>query len=538
VPAIDFPNSPSVNDLHTVGNRVWKWNGTSWDAVRNSVPYETGATGPTGSTGAVGQTGSTGPTGPTGPTGNTGITGPTGEATLTRYRYTAVGGETGVSGADDNSATLSYTVGKEQVFYNGVLLVRGQDYTASNGTSITSLAALTANDIIEVLALGSFNIADGILATLVDAKGDLLVGSAADTVIRFPAGTNGYFLKANSGATGGLEWATVPGALAQVDEPTSPADGQLWVDTDGNAPLQQLVRWSKATSAGTTSLTGLDDSSVTLAYTAGYEQVYVNGVLLARGSDYTATNGTTVTLSSATVAGDIVEILAVTAMGVADTYTQTQADSRYIAKSLTTTTGDIIYASGANTPARLGIGSSGQVLGVSGGVPAWTTPSAGGMTLLSTTTLSGASTLISGINQTYTNLIVVAHSMTNATANGNFWIEINTLTSGQGNRLIGFTSQNTTSITDAPKQNNSLLSAHTFDRTSNENVAYLNIQNYSSSTFRKPTQYSVTYQGPSGNQSAEAFLGSNMNVDAITDISFRNTGGNWSTGTVLLYGVK
>lgn len=43
----------------------------------------------------------------------------------------------------------------------------------------------------------------------------------------------------------------------------------------------------------------------------------------------------------------------------------------YIGKDVITTTGDIIYASAANTPARLGIGSSGEVLSVSGGVPVW-----------------------------------------------------------------------------------------------------------------------------------------------------------------------
>ena len=49
-----------------------------------------------------------------------------------------------------------------------------------------------------------------------------------------------------------------------------------------------------------------------------------------------------------------------------------------IANSLLSTTGDIIYASGANTPARLGIGTSGQTLSVSaGGIVEWTTPSAG-----------------------------------------------------------------------------------------------------------------------------------------------------------------
>ena len=55
---------------------------------------------------------------------------------------------------------------------------------------------------------------------------------------------------------------------------------------------------------------------------------------------------------------------------------QTQLDAK-IAKTLTTTTGDIIYASGANTPARLGIGTTGQVLNVSGGVPAWATIASG-----------------------------------------------------------------------------------------------------------------------------------------------------------------
>jgi hypothetical protein len=43
-----------------------------------------------------------------------------------------------------------------------------------------------------------------------------------------------------------------------------------------------------------------------------------------------------------------------------------------------TTTGDTIYSSSGSTPARLGIGSTGQVLTVSGGVPTWATPSAGG----------------------------------------------------------------------------------------------------------------------------------------------------------------
>lgn len=54
--AIDFPNSPSVNQTFTVGERTWKWTGTSWDVVATTVV--TGATGATGPGVAAG--GSTG----------------------------------------------------------------------------------------------------------------------------------------------------------------------------------------------------------------------------------------------------------------------------------------------------------------------------------------------------------------------------------------------------------------------------------------------------------------------------------------------
>jgi hypothetical protein len=89
-------------------------------------------------------------------------------AEIYRYKYVASGGETSVSGADANGATLSYLVGKEQVYLNGVLLVRTSDYTASNGTSITSLAALTAGDILEIITFTSFEVANAVTQTNFD----------------------------------------------------------------------------------------------------------------------------------------------------------------------------------------------------------------------------------------------------------------------------------------------------------------------------------------------------------------------------------
>ena len=81
-----------------------------------------------------------------------------------------------------------------------------------------------------------------------------------------------------------------------------------------------------------------------------------------------------------------------------------------IPKTLTTTTGDVIYASAANTPARLGIGSTSQVLTVTGGVPVWATPAGGGGKVLqvvqgttSTVVYSGSTTYVdTGLTATIT----------------------------------------------------------------------------------------------------------------------------------------
>ncbi len=128
-------------------------------------------------------------------------------AAIFRYRYTATGGETSKSGPDDNGVTLSYLPGKEQVYLNGVLLVRDTDYSASNGTSITSLAALTAGDILEIITFTAFDLATAIPNTIVDAKGDLLAGTAADTVGKLTVGTNGTVLMADSSTATGLKWS-------------------------------------------------------------------------------------------------------------------------------------------------------------------------------------------------------------------------------------------------------------------------------------------------------------------------------------------
>jgi hypothetical protein len=129
-------------------------------------------------------------------------------AAIYRYKFIAAGGETSVSGADASSQTLSYLAGYEQVYLNGVLLVRGTDYTATNGTSITALSALVVNDVLEVITFTALSVVTDIPQSIVDAKGDLVVGTAADTVGRLAVGTNGQYLSADSTAGTGLAWVT------------------------------------------------------------------------------------------------------------------------------------------------------------------------------------------------------------------------------------------------------------------------------------------------------------------------------------------
>ena len=136
-------------------------------------------------------------------------------AAIFRFRYTAAGGETSESGPDDNGVTLSYLPGKEQVYLNGVLLVRTEDYTASNGTSISALSpALTAGDVLEIITFTAFDLSTAIPNTIFDAKGDLIAASGADTAGKLSVGTDGQVLTAASTTALGLTWTTISGYSA------------------------------------------------------------------------------------------------------------------------------------------------------------------------------------------------------------------------------------------------------------------------------------------------------------------------------------
>jgi hypothetical protein len=203
-----------------------------------------------------------------------------------------------------------------------------------------------------------------------------------------------------------------------------------------------------------------------------------------------------------------------------------------IQPTLLTTTGDIMYASSASNPARLGIGSSAQVLTVASGVPSWATPASGGMTLLATHTLSGATSTISSIDQTYKQLYGVIYGVTNATADGQLSLRCNGSTSEHV--FVRYTSAAVQGLT---AQTFLLMASSTgaMTRTDANNAFTFTIDNYASSTNYKPiTSYGLFTSGSYQAWSAGGYYANT----AVTSLVFANSGGNLSTGTVLLYGVK
>lgn len=79
----------------------------------------------------------------------------------TRFYYTATGGETSLSGADDNGNTLIFSDGTYvDVMLNGITLVAGADYNTSTANTISGLAALTASDVAEIVVYDVFSVGD------------------------------------------------------------------------------------------------------------------------------------------------------------------------------------------------------------------------------------------------------------------------------------------------------------------------------------------------------------------------------------------
>jgi hypothetical protein len=197
-----------------------------------------------------------------------------------------------------------------------------------------------------------------------------------------------------------------------------------------------------------------------------------------------------------------------------------------------TTTGDMIYSSSGSTPARLGIGTTGQVVTVAGGVPTWATPASGGMTLISTTTLGSTSTTISSIPATYTNLQMVFRNCAHGTTS-NFFLRFNGVTSnsysyGFNNNpaLSGYFGFDNGAAPVASATYNSIVNIYDYANTSTALCKQLDLlTTYAMNA--TPSYANLTITGGFFNSAA-------INSITISTIS----GAGTLSGSVLLYGVK
>jgi hypothetical protein len=207
--------------------------------------------------------------------------------------------------------------------------------------------------------------------------------------------------------------------------------------------------------------------------------------------------------------------------------------------TLTSTTGDMIYASAANTPARLGIGSSAQVLTVAGGIPSWATPAGGGgMTLISTTTLSNRQTDLTSIPGTYNDLVIIINGANFPTYNTQIELRPNGSTTivTTDNRQNSGGSNNSNTITGGPLN---LSAGYNISLGSSNNTFIVRIHNYASTSYYKAITNFGYLEQSGGTQTAVGAWGGIATTSAITSITlYLGQNVSYNSGQVLLYGVK
>jgi hypothetical protein len=215
-----------------------------------------------------------------------------------------------------------------------------------------------------------------------------------------------------------------------------------------------------------------------------------------------------------------------------------------------TTLGDIEYRSStANTNTRLGIGTSGQVLTVSGGgVPSWATPAGGGgMTLISDTVASANSSISFSSLGSYKQLLLIWQGL-EASGNGQFSLRFN---NDSGTKyylqsLIG----NAAPYADFRSSDNVNVGwgmfGQSFTSTTRQNTSmgYILIDNYTSATLDKK------FNGQTGWRDAQfatdttvLFNGTFDDATAITSLDIVRLSGtatlsNAANTSIRLYGIS
>jgi hypothetical protein len=309
-----------------------------------------------------------------------------------------------------------------------------------------------------------------------------------------------------------------------------------------------LTTYQYTATASQTTFSGADSNALTLAYTVGSIQVYLNGALLANTTDYAATTGTSVVLSAGAGLGDSLTILSLATFTVANTYTQAQSDALFIPDSIVDAKGDLIAATAADTVSRIAIGANDTVLTADSaeatGMKWAAAGGGGGMTLISTTEANNtASTYtISSIPTTYNSLLLIGINISSGSGTSQeLLIELNGDT-GTNYAYVGFGFEagGVQNIAPVGDVNFPLLGlmARQADAVIRRGSFMAWINNASSATKNKGFDFST---GSFANGAVVTYKGSgkwNNTSAAVTSLRFFTTGANIQSGTFLLYGLS
>jgi hypothetical protein len=202
-----------------------------------------------------------------------------------------------------------------------------------------------------------------------------------------------------------------------------------------------------------------------------------------------------------------------------------------------TTAGDLIYGTAADTVARLGIGTASQVLAVNSGAtaPEWVTPAGGGgLTLLETLSLSGATTTSASLSSSYKNLLIVVKGVYLA-GNGSVYLRMNTDTGNnysyaQARYQASSVSLNTGFLTNIIE----LIDLGNNSTATQNGYGVINIYRYTDTDIINcDFNFNGYIAGAQRNSSGTAYYD---NSAAITTVSL-TTGSTFSAGTAYIYGV-
>jgi len=231
----------------------------------------------------------------------------------------------------------------------------------------------------------------------------------------------------------------------------------------------------------------------------------------------------------------------------------TSIDTTTKALNPSTTLGDIEYRSStANTNTRLGIGTTGQVLTVSGGVPAWATAASGAITLISETTASALSSLsLSSIPNTYKQLILVWSGIYHSDGATRFNMRLNNISTTTYHIQNFYYGAGSVASTDFQARNtmggdNTVIFGQNSSSTalSEASSGYIIFDNYASTTRLKTFNAKGRYlNAATGVYHAGEIFGTLDTTSAITSIDVVRTTGtgtftNLTNTSIRLYGLS